>query len=234
MIDFFKLTSALLSGSIKGHFGQWAEDVFLRKIFPTSQKNGTYLDIGAYDPFMHSNTAYLWMKGWKGFNIDANPNTIQRFKKIRPKDQNIWAAVIPNSDYEKGIRNIDLMLPVKADYSSGISASGTVNKAVGGERSFTRSVSVPALNVLSLIRDHNIGMVDYLNIDIEGYDEVILSELDLSKLSPTVITIEDYSSNFEALMNSKITKLMAIKNYSLAGRTGPTSIFILNSSELIW
>jgi hypothetical protein len=77
-------------------------------------------------------------------------------------------------------------------------------------------------------------MVDYLNIDIEGYDEVILSELDLSKLSPTVITIEDYSSNFEALMNSKITKLMAINNYSLAGRTGPTSIFILNSSELIW
>jgi hypothetical protein len=77
-------------------------------------------------------------------------------------------------------------------------------------------------------------MVDYLNIDIEGYDEIILNELDLSKLCPTVITIEDYSSNFEALMSSNITKSMEKNDYSLAGRTGPTSIFVLNSSDLIW
>ena len=102
MVNFFKLTAALFSGSIKGHFGQWGEDVFLRKIFPKNKNNGTYLDIGAYDPFMHSNTAYLWMKGWTGFNVDANPHTIQRFNKIRPNDKNIWTAIIPNSDYEKG------------------------------------------------------------------------------------------------------------------------------------
>ena len=234
MVNFFKLTAALFSGSIKGHFGQWGEDVFLRKIFPKNKNNGTYLDIGAYDPFMHSNTAYLWMKGWTGFNVDANPHTIQRFNKIRPNDKNIWTAIIPNSDYENGMRNVDLMLPVNADYSSGIAASGTVNKNTGGERSFTRSVPVPASNVLSLIHDHNIGTVDYLNIDIEGYDEIILSELDLIKLSPIVITIEDYSSNFEALMSSNITKSMEKSDYSLAGRTGPTSIFVLNSTDLIW
>jgi hypothetical protein len=30
--------SALLSGGIKGNFGQWAEDVKVRKLFPKNKK----------------------------------------------------------------------------------------------------------------------------------------------------------------------------------------------------
>jgi FkbM family methyltransferase len=229
MIAITKLASALFSGGIKGHFGQWAEDVLIRKLFDKSKRNGVYLDIGSYHPFTHSNTAYFWMKGWHGFNVDANPHTIKLFNKYRPTDTNIWTAIIPAVDYENGTRRVSLMLPSKADYSSGVAATGTVNNSVGNERGFSETQEVPATSVASLLENKNIKNIDYLNIDIEGYDEIILSEIDFSIITPTVVTVEDYSDNLEQLVNSRITNLMKGNGYALAGRAGPTSVFLKRS-----
>lgn len=226
MIAMTKLASALFSGGIKGHFGQWAEDVLIRKLFDKSKKNGIYLDIGSYHPFTHSNTAYFWMKGWHGFNVDANPYTIKIFNKYRPSDTNIWTAIVPAADYENGTRQVSLMLPTKYDYSSGVAATGTVNNSVGNERGFLKTLEVPAICVASLFKNKKINNIDYLNIDIEGYDEIILSEIDFTLITPTVVTVEDYSDNFEQLVNSRITRLMKGNGYALAGRAGPTSVFL--------
>ena len=99
---FKRTVKTVLSRNVKGHFGQWGEDILVRKLFSKNKKNGIYLDIGAYHPFKHSNTAYLWMKGWNGINIDANRNSISIFNKIRPYDINIWSAVIPSSEIKGG------------------------------------------------------------------------------------------------------------------------------------
>lgn len=229
MIAITKLASALFSGGIKGHFGQWAEDVLIRKLFDKSKKNGVYLDIGSYHPFTHSNTAYFWMKGWHGFNVDANPHTIKIFNKYRPSDTNIWTAIVPAADYDNGTRQVSLMLPTKADYSSGVAATGTVNNSVGNERGFSETLEVPALSIASLLKNKNIKNIDYLNVDIEGYDEIILSEIDFSTLTPTVVTVEDYSDDFEMLVSSGVTNVMRKNGYVLAGRAGPTSVFLKRS-----
>lgn len=229
MIAITKLASALFSGGIKGHFGQWAEDVLIRKLFDKSKKNGVYLDIGSYHPFTHSNTAYFWMKGWHGFNVDANPHTIKLFNKYRSTDTNIWTAIVPAVDYENGTRHVSLMLPSKADYSTGVAATGTVNNSVGNERGFSGTLQVPAISVASLLKNKNIKNIDYLNVDIEGYDEIILSEIDFSIITPTVVTVEDYSDDFGQLISSKITNQMRMNGYDLVGRAGPTSIFLKRS-----
>ncbi len=226
MVAIHRLANALFSGSLKGHFGQWAEDVLIRKLFSKSKKDGIYLDIGAYHPFIHSNTAYFWMKGWRGFNIDANPNTIKLFAKYRPTDNNIWTAIVPSAEYESGTKQVSLLMPSKADHASGVVAAGTVVQSVGNERGFSSTQQVPATSIAALIRDKGIGQVDYLNIDIEGYDEVILSELDFTLINPEVVSVEDYSENFVHLVDSNITLLMKQRKYELVGRAGPTSIFI--------
>jgi len=229
MIKLQRLASALLSKSIKGHFGQWGEDILVRKLFPKNKANGTYLDIGCYHPFIHSNTAYLWLKGWRGYNIDANAQTIKIFDKIRPQDDNIWSAIIPQTQYDAGLREVSLLTPKASDNASGISATGTVHQAVGMERQHGRSTTVPATSISELLADRKVGAVDYLNIDIEGYDEMILQEIDLAALKPTVVTIEDYSEDFAQLLSSSISRRMANQGYSLAGRAGPTTVFLKKS-----
>jgi FkbM family methyltransferase len=222
------LAKALFSGNAKGHFGQWAEDVLVRKLFPKNKTTGTYLDLGSYHPFKHSNTAYFWLKGWHGFNIDANPNTIKLFNRTRPDDRNIWTAIVPQVEFGNGLSSVNLMLPSKKDASSGISATGSVHPSVSSDRSFSESISVPAISVAALLEKYNIGDVDYLNVDIEGYDQAIIEEFDFSRCHPKVISIEDYSNNIRDTLSSGITAVLSANGYVLVGRAGPTSIFILS------
>lgn len=222
-----KLVKTALSGGVKGHFGQWAEDVLVRKLFPRKKTSGIYLDIGAYHPFKHSNTAYFWLKGWHGFNIDANPNTINLFNKARPTDTNIWTAIIPEKDYRAGIREVDLMLPAKKDHASGVSATGTCHSNTALERDFKESQKVSAKSISQIITDFNISNIDYLNVDVEGYDSVIIQEFDFAVFHPKVISIEDYSEDMAKLLSSEISTFLFSKGYLLMGRAGPTSIFYL-------
>lgn len=222
------LARTIFSGNVKGHFGQWAEDVLVRKLFPKNKNTGTYLDLGAYHPFKHSNTAYFWLKGWHGFNIDANPNTIALFNRARPNDQNIWTAIVPQADFINGLDSVSLMLPSTKDCSSGISATGTVHPVVSSNRSFSESISVPAISVAGLLEKFSIGDVDYLNVDIEGYDQAIIEEFNFSRCRPKVISIEDYSNNIKDALSSRITTLLSANGYVLVGRAGPTSIFVLS------
>ena len=220
------LLRTLSSGAIKGHFGQWAEDVLVRKLFPKEKNSGFYLDLGAYHPFTHSNTAYFWLKGWCGVNVDANPNSIKLFQKHRPSDQNIWTAIVPESDVKAGNTRARLMLPTAKDAASGISATGTVHKETSLVRSMTETVDVPATSVSRLLRDNNIRQIDYLNIDIEGHDEMIIDDFPFSSCRPSVISIEDYPESLADVLKSKISENLFANDYILVGRAGPTSIYV--------
>lgn len=222
---YLRLLSALKSGEVKGHFGQWAEDVLVRKLFPPKKREGFYLDLGAYHPYKHSNTAYFWLRGWRGINVDANPNSIKLFNSVRPTDKNLWAAVIPESDYQAGIREVELRIPAAMDARSGISATGTISPVLSDQRGFVSKLVVPAASSRSIIDDHQVRAIDYLNIDVEGVDEAALGDIDLAGLRPTVITIEDYSVGLQQLSRSNISRLMEAHHYEFAGRAGPTSIF---------
>jgi Methyltransferase FkbM domain len=226
-MDISKIVKAVFSGNAKGHFGQWAEDVLVRKLFDRKKKTGTYLDLGAFHPFQHSNTAFFWLKGWHGYNVDANPATIKLYEKTRPGDVNIWAAIIPEVDYQSGTRTIDLLLPSREHLPNGVSTTGTVNPHVGSDRNFKDKLPVPAKSIMSILSENGIKTVDYMNIDIEGYDEAIIKDIDFSTFRPTVISVEDYSDDLALIMESAISKTLFANGYKLVGRAGLTSIFKL-------
>lgn len=217
LLRFFQ---ALFSGSLKGHFGQWAEDVLVRKQFHPLKKTGTYLDLGAYHPFSSSNTAFFWLKGWNGFNIDANEKSIAVFNKIRKKDNNICCALIPQTEWDKGIRFVSLNFVEGIDSKEGISASAKVIDV-----SDDSTIKVHAKTINQLLDEFHICHIDYMNIDIEGIDEHILAEFPFKKILPAVISVEDYSDEISTLISSKITLLLNSQGYKLIGRVGLTSIF---------
>jgi hypothetical protein len=69
-------------------YSQSGEDMILDTIF-YNQPKGTYIDIGANNPYVQSNTHFFYKKGWRGINIDALPGSMNKFRKVRPKDINI-------------------------------------------------------------------------------------------------------------------------------------------------
>lgn len=74
----------------KSSFSQTGEDIIVDYIFRSRNiQTPSYIDIGAYHPFLFSNTASFYKKGSKGINIEPNPDGIGKFYKHRPADQNL-------------------------------------------------------------------------------------------------------------------------------------------------
>jgi FkbM family methyltransferase len=218
-----RILKVLLYRKIKGHFSQYGEDIVIHKMFPRNKKTGTYVDIGAYHPFKFSNTAYLWLMGWSGVNVDANHKSIKLFKRVRPSDINIFGAVV-SSEIAKNHSTVPI-------YSLGdnIHAMGTCDTATADERGYSKAFDVPTHTINSILEQTPNREIDFLNIDIEGLDQTVLSEIDFNIFLPKVICIEDYANDVSAALISTITTKLVSAGYSMKARVGPSSIFQLNS-----
>ena len=76
-------------------YSQFGEDLVIRRHFAENFDNsiGRFIDCGVFHSFVFSNTILLSQLGCCGINIDCDPVKIARLQKIRPRDQNICAAV---------------------------------------------------------------------------------------------------------------------------------------------
>ena len=63
-------------------FSLEGEDVVINRLL-NDKKDGFYIDIGAFDPILYSNTHMFYLKGWNGINIDPRSNSMDEFKRIR-------------------------------------------------------------------------------------------------------------------------------------------------------
>jgi len=66
--------------------------MILRCLF-ASKFDGFYVDVGVHHPMRFSNTFLFYKRGWSGANTDATPGSMKPFRKWRPRDINIEAAI---------------------------------------------------------------------------------------------------------------------------------------------
>ena len=68
---------------VHNNYSKHFQDLFILSVFD-GKKNGTYLEIGSGDPFVHNNTALLETEfGWKGISIDNSEALCYNFKHNR-------------------------------------------------------------------------------------------------------------------------------------------------------
>ena len=56
-------------------------------------KNGFYIDAGGFDPVYCSVTKAFYLRGWRGINIEPQPDKIKLLNQDRPNDINLQIAV---------------------------------------------------------------------------------------------------------------------------------------------
>lgn len=200
---------------------QFGEDLLLDHIFTNIVRidRGSYLDIGGFDPYYLSNTALLHARGWRGINIDANPDSIAKFNAARPEDVNIHCGISAES----------ATLPF---FLFRAAASNTFDPAVRDQNiargwQLLGSVMVPTHPAMTVIAPHRdrFPTFDYINIDIEGLDEVALRSLDLKALQPTCVSIET-SGLFLSRPEAPVTQHLRRQGYRLYSHVGITTFFL--------
>src|SRR5262245_52803640 len=74
-----------------------AEDLVIKRLFDAVIKRapgpGSFVDLGAFHPVMHSNTYLFYTMGWRGLNVEPNPAYIGEFERLRPEDITLNVAI---------------------------------------------------------------------------------------------------------------------------------------------
>jgi FkbM family methyltransferase len=170
-------------------YSQNNEEEIIVKFFKGSS-TGTFLDIGAYNPFKFSNTRALYEKGFKGVFVEPSPTLKPAFEKAYGQDEKI--QLLPLCI---GAKNgvVDFYNACGDAVSTTIKEE-TVRWEKGLGVKF-ELLQVEMVDVPTLINRCMYRTFDFINIDTEGNVFEILEQIDPVALDCQLMCVEWNSQN---------------------------------------
>jgi FkbM family methyltransferase len=176
-------------------YSQFGEDVIFEYYFKwRGIANPRYLDVGAFDPIFLSNTYRLYEDGGSGVLIEPSPDGCEKLRHTRPRDTVLNCAVrtqdMPSTVdfYQMSAPAISTIVKREAKWAEDSQAWG-VQKIVG-------TIAVPAYSINEILDRYFPSGVDLIDIDVEGLDFEIMSEIDFERHRPGIICIEIHGGHY--------------------------------------
>lgn len=163
-------------------YAQNFEDVMLwRALKHVAQ--GFYIDAGAWSPDIDSVTRAFYEKGWRGINIEPNPEFIEQLRDRRPHDVNLMVAL---GDAEGVVTMNFLSNPGLSTLNDDIAKK----HAQSGIEVLRSDVQVKTL--ASVWREYVPAGQDvhFLKVDVEGLEFAVLNGNEWSTNRPWVVVVE--------------------------------------------
>ena len=182
-------------------YSQHGEDFLLHKIFQ-GKRDGFFVEVGCIDGRRFSNSLHFEEIGWKGMCVEAHEGYIEQLRLNRPESI-VCHFAVGSTDQEK----ITFFANSRGSLSTLDSSKEMEFKQKFGDyfSGFEQqNVSLTTLN--TLFQKHDVTHIDFLSIDIEGYEVEALMGLDLNKYSPEVFVIESDSKEHEIRLDEILLK----------------------------
>jgi FkbM family methyltransferase len=212
-----------MPGGTRLSFAQCGEDLVVASLFDVlGIEAPTYLDIGAYEPILGSNTYLFYRRGGRGVLVEPNMDLIGRLEAARPRDTvlNVGVGITdePSADYYR------LNAPQLNTFDKG--EAERVVRDAGGKLRIAEVVKMPLVPVNRVIADHFGGAApDLLSVDVEGLDLAILKTLDFGTYRPKVICAETPAAG-GPVTSAETVRFLEGKGYALRGMTFPNTVFV--------
>jgi len=198
-------------------YSQEGEDMILRRIFEYSEP-GFYVDIGAHHPKRFSNTYYFYRKGWRGINIDAMPGSMKLFNKRRRGDINLEIAVANEKR--------EMAYYIFNEQAVNTFDEKFADKAIDGGCELIRKQKIETKPLKEILVEYlpKNKKIDFMSVDVEGFDLEVLKSNDFDLFRPAYILVE-CRVNMNEIENNDIYNFLREKNYDFFGKTVLTLIF---------
>lgn len=205
-------------------YAQLGEDVVVKKIFNTMKiEKPTFLDIGAFHPFLLSNTALLYERGSRGINVEPNPNRFSLFKVHRSEDINLQIGVtVDGGEQDYCIMSSDTLNTFSKEEAEKMVKQNKTLK-------WLHTIKRPTLTITELLKKHCSGVFpDFLNLDTEGTEIALLESIDWSGSTPKVICVEsaEYATKGAPLHRDEVDVLLNSHGYISMCQNFLNTIFV--------
>ena len=188
-------------------YSQNLEEKFILEHF-NGKSDGRFLDIGAYQGTIFSNTRALAELGWGGVCIEPSPPAFTGLMQNYKGNTQVKLVNAAISYKETGL--IDFA-DSNGDAVSTTSASHEeLWKAVGFQHIYVNTVTIA--EILRLFGEH----YDFISLDVEGTNIEILKTIPLDIINPSLICIE-HQMRYQEIMDY-------CKGYTEVARNGENII----------
>lgn len=167
----------------RGYHGQIGQDYFLDLLF--DQQKGSFIDIGANNPDINSNTLFFEEKGWDGFAFDPLRSLGDRWQS-RPKTKFVNAGISDKVE----TRTFVEILP-RVGWEHQLSAFEEFVRPEDVREYESVRYPVECAPVSHFVQAD--GAFQFVSIDVEGAEALILAGFDFSAAPPKAILLENVS-----------------------------------------
>jgi FkbM family methyltransferase len=176
----------------KSQHSQGKQELIIRHFFK-DRPAGVFVDIGCYQPTLHSTTYYLEKElGWRGIAVDAEASYGPAWRQLRRKSKFFAYAVTDKSG------------EAITFYAAGPIASVEKLHIEMWEKRLDKDLNVkskvvPTITMNDLLDREKITKIDFLSMDINGSEPTALSAFDIQRFSPDLVHVEVHPRNRKVL-----------------------------------
>lgn len=218
---FFMLETTL---QIHGYYSQIGQDKYLNENFFHNKKKGVFIDIGAYDGITHSNTYFFEKElGWTGICFEPIPRLYEKLRKNR--NCRCVNACVANAKGTVDFLFVDgvpeMLSGMLQTYDARQFERVKYETAHDGGTYY--SIKLPSVTFNDVLAENGITYIDFLSLDTEGSELMILQSIDFNKVTIYAISVEN---NFG---ESKIRELLESKGFQYITRLAKQDEVYINA-----
>jgi len=171
------------------NYSQYTQDIFAL-IYSEGIIKKNYIEVGGYDPILHSNSYMLEKCGWEGICIEPDPNKIKLFHGIRNAKLLNYAISDSKGELEY----------IEAGSLSSLRSTITKEHFERIKKAGNYTVQTVQVDLFDIVDEHINGFdITYVSIDVEGHELNVLASIDFQKYEILLLTVETGVNNEEAI-----------------------------------
>lgn len=197
-------------------YAQNFEDVILWRAFKGVDK-GTYLDIGAHDPVVDSVSKAFYDAGWRGVNVEPEPQAAEKLRQARPDDTVLEFAV------DTKPQKLAFYQFAGTGLSTGLKELADKHEENGRS---AEKISVKTKTLSAIFNQMNSDEIHWMKVDVEGMEKSVLSSWGNATARPWVVLVESTLPNSVETAEISWEKELLSRGYSFVRFDGLNRFYV--------